>query len=318
MPVADNTVHVAAAVIENRDGEVLLTRRPAHAHQGGLWEFPGGKVEPGEPVDRALRRELLEELGIEVREHRPLIRVRHDYAECRVLLDVHRITRYAGAPHGLEGQPLRWVAPAGLADYPMPAADRPIVSAVRLPPVYLVTPAVPESSAALVAGVRRALSSGIRLVWLRVLRPGFPTARVAGELAATCREGGADLLVSRDIALARETGCGVHLAAVQLRQLRNRPLPADRWVAASCHSPEELRLAVGLGVDFVVLSPVAATPSHAERAPLGWSRFHSWVDGLPLPVFALGGMRSADIVTAWRYGGQGVAGISGFWPRPGG
>jgi 8-oxo-dGTP diphosphatase len=315
MPLPDNPVHVAAAVVENRDGAVLLTRRPAHVHQGGLWEFPGGKLEPGEPVAAALRRELAEELGIEVQAHRPLIRVRHDYAERAVLLDVHRVTRYAGEPRGLEGQPLRWVLPPALGDYPMPAADRPIVSAIRLPSAYLVTPAHPGKPAAVTTGVRRALASGIRLVWLRVLQTGFPTARVAGLLAADCREAGADLLVSRDIELAREAGCGVHLGADQLRQLRARPLPGDRWVAASCHSPVELRRAVELAVDFAVLSPVAATSSHPGRVPLGWPRFRSWVDGLPLPVFALGGMGPADIATAWRYGGQGVAGISGFWPH---
>ena len=314
MPTADNDIHVAAAVVKNRGGEVLLARRADHVHQGGLWEFPGGKVEHGESLDGALRRELAEELGIVVHQHRPLIRVRHAYTERSVMLDVHNITGYAGKPRGLEGQPLQWVPPECLADYSMPAADRPIVSAIRLPPAYLITPPEPETPAALIAGVRRALAEGIRLIQLRVLRAGFPVPEVAAELAALCRAAGADLLLSHDVELARETGCGVHLAAAQLRELVTRPLPADHWVAASCHSADELRRAVGLGLDFAVLSPVAATSSHPQRLPLGWSRFHAWVDGLPLPVFALGGMGPADIATAWRHGGQGVAAVSGLWP----
>lgn len=314
MTTVDNEIHVAAAVLRNRAGEVLLARRADHVHQGGLWEFPGGKVETGESFERALRRELTEELGVLVQEHRPLIRVRHAYAERSVLLDVHAITRYLGEPRGLEGQPLRWVLPQCLRDYAMPAADQPIVNAIRLPPAYLITPAEPASPAAVVAGVRGALAEGIRLVQLRVLQPGFPTREVAAELAALCRASGAALLLNRDVDLARATGLGVHLSATQLHQLAARPLPADSWVAASCHSPAELRRAVELGVDFAVLSPVSATASHPECTPLGWERFHSWVDGLPLPVFALGGMGPADIATAWQYGGQGVAAISGLWP----
>ena len=124
-------VHVAVAVVTNTAAEILLTRRHQHSHQGGLWEFPGGKVEANEDLADALRRELREELAIDVLEHQPLMRIEHDYGDKQVLLDVHRVTAFRGEPRPCEGQPMRWVASSSLADYAFPAANRPIVAALQ-------------------------------------------------------------------------------------------------------------------------------------------------------------------------------------------
>ena len=125
-----NRVHVAVGVILDRQQNVLLTKRAADAHQGGLWEFPGGKVEDGEDLAVALQRELLEELGIEIGRTSPLIAVQHDYADKAVLLDVHVVWDFAGEAVGLEQQPLAWVCARDLPDYEFPAANEPIVAAV--------------------------------------------------------------------------------------------------------------------------------------------------------------------------------------------
>ena len=124
-------LHVAAAVILSDDGsQVLIARRPDHVHKGGLWEFPGGKVEPGETVRQALQREISEELAIEVIAAEPLLEVRHDYPEKSVLLDVWCVRSFDGVPQGNEGQPLCWVTVEQLADYPFPEANRPILEAI--------------------------------------------------------------------------------------------------------------------------------------------------------------------------------------------
>lgn len=123
-------VHVAAGVILSPSAEILIARRPDSAHQGGLWEFPGGKVETGETVATALHRELQEELAITVTNCQPFTQVRHDYPDKSVLLDVWLVTAFTGEPQGNEGQPVRWIAPAALADYSFPAANTPIVRAV--------------------------------------------------------------------------------------------------------------------------------------------------------------------------------------------
>jgi 8-oxo-dGTP diphosphatase len=123
-------VHVAVGVVTDPAGAVLIARRPDRAHQGGLWEFPGGKVEKGESVEAALSRELHEELGIVVRAAEPWLRIWHAYPDKTVLLDVWRVTAYGGEPRGREGQPLAWAPAAAMADFAFPAADEPIIAAL--------------------------------------------------------------------------------------------------------------------------------------------------------------------------------------------
>ena len=124
-------VHVAVGVILDEFHNILITRRAPDAHQGGLWEFPGGKVEAGESLALALARELREELGISIGRTSGLLEIRHDYGDKSVLLDVHVVWDFSGEARGLEQQPLAWVAPGELADYAFPAANAPIVEAVQ-------------------------------------------------------------------------------------------------------------------------------------------------------------------------------------------
>lgn len=124
-------VHVAVGVLQDSSGRVLLTRRPPKTHQGGLWEFPGGKVEVGETVSAALARELIEELAVQVEASQPLMTIAHDYGDKQVLLDIHTVTSWAGEPRGVEGQPLAWVMPHALDDYAFPAANTPIVARLQ-------------------------------------------------------------------------------------------------------------------------------------------------------------------------------------------
>ena len=123
-------LHVAVGVLTDAEGRILLARRPAELHQGGLWEFPGGKVEPGETVFEALGRELKEELGISVEASSPLLEVRHDYGDRQVFLDVHRVTAWQGEPRGVEGQPLAWTLPSSLRDFDFPKANVAIVESL--------------------------------------------------------------------------------------------------------------------------------------------------------------------------------------------
>ena len=120
-------VHVAVGVILDRDRNILITRRDPDSHQGGLWEFPGGKVEADETLQEALARELREELGVLVEATEALMVLEHDYGDKQVRLDVHRVTRWSGEPRGLEGQPLAWQQLEELRDWAFPAANRPIL-----------------------------------------------------------------------------------------------------------------------------------------------------------------------------------------------
>ncbi|GHA08029.1 8-oxo-dGTP diphosphatase MutT [Oceanisphaera arctica] len=125
------SVLVAVGVIESTDGEIFICRRGASQHQANKWEFPGGKVEAGETVAQALARELQEEIGIRVTDCRPFMRIEHDYGDKQVILDIRKVTGFSGEPHGLEGQPSRWVPIAKLHDYDFPAANSPIVDKLQ-------------------------------------------------------------------------------------------------------------------------------------------------------------------------------------------
>jgi len=306
-------VSVAAGVLRDPQGRVLVTRRADHRHQGGLWEFPGGKIEPGEDAAEALARELAEELGVAVRSSRPLIRVPYRYPDRVVCLEVREVTQFEGEPRGLEGQPLRWLAPGELDPAEFPSANRPIITAVRLPSVYVISPDAPDTEGWL-AGLEATLARGASLLQMRVGdRPGERRALAAQALERT-RAAGARLLINADPELALALGAdGVHLTARQLASLDQRPLPPPQLVAASCHDAAELARAARLGVDFAVLGPVAPTASHPGLEPLGWERFAAWTADAPLPVYALGGMTPADRDAARTHGAQGVAGIRAFW-----
>ncbi|UUY08755.1 Nudix family hydrolase [Pseudomonas sp. J452] len=310
-------VHVAAAVIRGADGRVLIAKRAADQHQGGLWEFPGGKVEEGEAVEAALSRELQEELGIRVEAARPLIQVQHDYPDKQVLLDVWEVAAFTGEPHGAEGQPLAWASARELLDYEFPAANQPIVAAARLPDRYLITPENLQPGE-LLRGVRAALAAGIRLIQLRA--PAMFDAQyrdLAVDIQGLCA-GKAQLMLKGPLEwLGDFPAAGWHLTAEQLRKYadQGRPFPGQRWLAASCHGAEELALATRMGVDFITLSPVQATQSHPGAQPLGWEVVSELLRGFNKPAYLLGGVGSGDLPQAWQAGAQGVAGIRAFWPQ---
>ncbi len=311
MPV----IRVAVGVLYDSQGRVLITRRPEHVHQGGLWEFPGGKVEPGESVLQALARELHEELGVELRSARPLIRIHHTYLDKSVLLDVWRIQNYVGEPLGLEGQPLDWLAPDALLDHDLPAADKPIVNALRLPSDYLITGEPPDRPQIFLQRLEQALRQGIRLVQLRA-KPLSESClldlyRQAHDLARNYQ---AMVLLNGSPEQARSVDAdGLHLDSRRLLSLKHRPLGRDRWVAASCHNATELEQAQRLEIDFVVIAPVAMTTTHPQAVPLGWNRFQNLTEQASMPIYALGGMKPTDMPQAWACGAQGIAAIRSLW-----
>lgn len=315
MPVTA-PIHVVAGVLRDAQGRILLTERPPGKHLAGLWEFPGGKCEDGEaPVD-ALARELREEIGVTIESARPLIGIPHAYPDKDIVLDVWQVTAWSGTPHPNEGQRIAWTALADLDRIPMPPADRPVLTALRLPDRYLITPALkPTESDALMYGLERACRRGVRLIQLRL--PGWPLdalARAARGARNLCHTYDAQLLVNSDWRLAGVLGLdGVHLPARVAASLVQRPLPTSRLVGVSCHDDAQIAQALRIGADFATLSPVYETPDHPDADPLEWDRFADIVARATLPVYALGGLESDDVVAAQMSGAQGIAAIRGLW-----
>lgn len=293
-------VEVVAAVIERPDGSFLLAQRPAGKVYAGWWEFPGGKVEAGEPAERALARELHEELGIDVRTAYPWITRRHVYEHATVRLNFFRVVDWAGEPRGRERQALAWQRLDAPMAEPMLPANAPVLSALALPLEYAVTDAQSRGTEEMLRRIDARLAQGLRMIQVRDKdlpdRDGFE--RAVAERAMPFR---ATVLVNGE----------THLTSAQLMALSARP--AGKPVGASCHTRTELEWAMALELDFAVLGPVLPTATHPGAATLGWDGFRAIAQGASIPVYAIGGLRRADLPAARRAGAHGVAMISGAW-----
>ncbi len=264
---------------------------------------------------QALQRELKEEMGIEIERARPLIKTRHAYPDKEVLLDVWRVERWRGEPRGCEGQAIAWVSPEDLHDEDFPKADEPILSALKLPSLYLISPEPGPDLSAFLKRLEACIEAGVRLFQLRAKEMPEPRFKwLAKEVLKLCKPFGVCVLLNTDPALAVELGAqGVHLTSRRLFEYSTRPLGKPYWVAASCHTEREVEQAMGIEADFVVISPVYETRSHPAAKPLGWKGFAQLVEKSKAPAYALGGLSPAHMALAWNQGGQGLAMVSGLW-----
>ena len=316
LPVARHArrIEVAAAVITRPDGSFLLGQRPAGKVYAGYWEFPGGKIEPGEAPLAALARELHEELGIEVETVYPWLTRDYDYAHAAVRLRFYRVVLWSGTLRGRESQRFVWQFPGAISVDPLLPANAPILRALGLPPVYAITHAAELGATEQLRRLEQALAGGVRLIQVREKTlAGKALQEFAARVTERAHACGARVLVNASAQLAREIGAdGVHLTSAQLKEAQARPDCA--LVGASCHDAGELARAQSIGADFVVLGPVAPTPTHPGAAGLGWPRFAELLRDCPLPVYALGGLAPADLETAWRHGAHGISMMRGAWP----
>ena len=309
--VAGSPLAVVAAAVLSRDGrKVLLAKRHAQAHQGGKWEFPGGKVQAGESAAQALARELEEELGIRIQAWRPLIRLPYAYPEFAMDFEVFRVLEWHGTASGREGQEIRWVPLEALPQWETPPASRAVIAALRLPAQYAISADPQGDLAHWRDALAATLQRGTRLLQLRAHSlPEAAYERLATEAIEQAHAAGARIVLNAEPALAPRMGAdGAHLTSARLQAYDRRPLPEDLWLGASCHTPEELRQAMRIGADFAVLSPVRGV-----GRPLGWERYREMLREAAIPVYALGGMRAGDEQTAIECGGQGIAAIRSLW-----
>ena len=294
-------IEVAAAVIQRADGAFLLAQRPVGKVYAGYWEFPGGKIEPGEAPHAALARELHEELGIDIGESYPWITRVYTYPHGTVRLQFRRVLEWAGDPHPREDQAIAWQQAGRPMAAPMLPANAPVLASLALPAEYAITNAAGYGIAEMLARLERRLEEGLKL--LQVREPGL-------------QEDERRLFTQQVLDLAHRHGCkvltktpfpgadGVHMTGADLMR-SGRP---TGMAAASCHTREELERAMGLELDFVVLGPVR------DKTPaLGWQRFAQIAQGTSIPIYAIGGMQRTDLPAAWDAGAHGVAMIRAAW-----
>ncbi len=312
----EKCIHVAVGVIGNDNGEILIAQRLAHQPQGGCWEFPGGKVELNESAKQALYRELHEELSIEVKQAAPLITIPFEYSAYSVILDVWRVTRYAGVPYGREGQSVAWVSIDQLDEFSFPEANRAIISAIRLPSRYLITGSPADNPELFMRRLEKALQRGTTLVQLRAKTLSDEAfLSLAERVISRCHHHGAKVLLNGDptLMVALPEADGIQLSSHRSRRFSERPIATNKLLGVSCHTREQLQQAVKIDADFALLSPVLKTATHPDVEPLGWHPFAAWVAEVPLPVYALGGMDVSLEDKTRQCGGQGIAAISALW-----
>ncbi|ALG67264.1 Nudix family hydrolase [Beggiatoa leptomitoformis] len=304
-------LHVVAGVVRNAQGDILLARRHPTKEHGDLWEFPGGKREVGEQPEETLVREFKEEVDITIQRAHPLIRIRHTYTHREVLLDVWSVEQFSGKAWGREGQPIEWCAPHLLRTKTFPAANYPVITAALLPAVYLITAEpLKRNDPKFFYQLERNLEQGIQLLQFRSsFLDAHEYCYCAEKILTICEPYKVQVLAYTTPAIALSVGVhGVHLQQADLLQLVERPLKKDLWVAASCHTPDDIKQAQTIDLDFVTLSPIRATSN-----ALGWLTFFTQTEQAKIPVFASGGLQYQDIGFAWAHGGQGIAGQKKIW-----
>lgn len=288
-----------------RPGEFLLAKRPEGKPYPGYWEFPGGKIEAGEDPRAALVRELREELGIEVLEASAWITRVYTYTHATVRLHFFRVTGWRGEPQPLEDQAIQWQRIEAPDVAPMLPANAPVLAALALPDVMIVSNASEHGIDAWIQSLAGRVANERMLVQIREKAASRQQVQhLLSRTLARVVPFGSVVVVNCDSGDFPQCG-GVHLTSQALMKAGARP--DGTLVGASCHDEAEIARAAELKVDYAVLGPVKATASHPDAKPLGWARFEQLVANQPMPVYAIGGMSRGDLAEARRHGAHGIA-----------
>ncbi|MCK9188201.1 Nudix family hydrolase [Acidithiobacillus sp.] len=308
------TVPVATGIIEDASGRLLVSLRPEGKPWPGFWEFPGGKVDPGETPEQALVRELWEELGITVTAPEPFRVLEYTYPERTVRLHFYRVRHWTGTAHGREGQEVRWMYPWEIpaleclpANLCMTAAV--LAEALPQPPLCLIADPGRVSLPDLQRSLEAALGAGLRWLVLRCkVVSDDSSADVLAALCAGALARDAQVYLNHPDPLPDWPRSGRHLTQAQLEA----GVKPDEAFGVSCHDAVGLQQAARLGARYAFLSPIFPTSSHPGTAALGSRAFAAMAAESSLPVIALGGMTAARVPEALAAGARGVAVLSGI------
>jgi 8-oxo-dGTP diphosphatase len=308
-------IEVVAGILRGKAGHYLMASRPRGKVYSGFWEFPGGKIEPGEKAIDALRRELKEELGVDVVDANPWIVREHVYSHARVLIRFFIVDSWNGSPSGLEGQKLTWVDPNKFSELsPLLEPNIPVMKALSLPSLYYVTNV-------LEVGFNQTLQALHQLVkrkddfFIQVREKTLPEDELLSlieSMVEICEPKGIPVLINSDIERSNQIGVdGIHLTSKRLQSVVARP--SYRIVGVSCHDLSDIRKAALIGADFIVLGPVKDTLTHPGAVSFGWDTFSALCQSSNLPVYGLGGLVRSDLSQCWSNGAAGVAMMRGAW-----
>ena len=306
---------IAIGVIENSQGQVLVAKRPEGVHLEGCWEFPGGKVESQESFKMALRRELAEEVGINIGATTKLIEFQHQYEDRHLHFQVFKVLNFIGEVRAKEAQPLQWVDRSKLNTLNFPTANKAILDALAMPQQYMIADQE-VFKRNIFSVVQTQLRAGVSLIQYRASKTKkVDYISVAKDLRDLCAQHDAMLVCNCDLAWADDIKPhGIHLNSKRLAEAHSQDKinARDKYFSASCHTDVEVRMANQLGVKCVLIGPVEYTQSHPQARSLGWNSFSQLCFQANMPVYALGGLMVSDVQNAIVHGGQGMAGIRAF------
>jgi 8-oxo-dGTP diphosphatase len=304
-------VDVAVGILRN-DNKVLLAQRPKPKPYQGWWEFPGGKVENNESLEQALKRELKEELGINIDGCSPWIIRHHSYEHASVRLHFFLVSQWSGDVIPQENQNIKWSDLRNPEVTPILEANSVIFKALSLPPIYAITNYSELKDKFLIA-LKRKIENGLQLIQIR------EKSLEINDLIDFCKEilrltknYDVSILLNSNIELAKDLGLdGVHLNSSQIYQ--DLSIPKGWIIGASCHTLEDLKIVEEKKYSFALLSPVNKTQSHPELKHMGWEKFKQIVNRFQIPIYALGGMTEHDKINANNSGSIGIASQRAIW-----
>jgi len=309
-------VHVVIGIVQNTKQQVLVSTRKHDVHQGGLLEFPGGKVEKNETAEQALRRELQEEINISCKKLVPLIQIPYTYEDRNIFLDVFRVMDHSGSVHANESQILNWIDIKNLDIKKFPNANHGIIKAIQLPSSICITPSAVDNEKEFILQLEKIIhkhSTSIFQLRSHNLNE-LDYLELAKKCSKLCNKYQTKLILNRELEFLQKFAAnGLHLTSTRLMELSERPasvecLDADYLMGASCHTTEEVSHASAIGLDYIFLGPVIEkvvdNKLSAINLNMGWEKFNAITRLSLIPVYAIGGLKVAD---------QEVAAIRDFW-----
>ncbi len=293
------TIHVAIAILFHQN-QVLVGWREAKQHQGNKYEFPGGKVEQGEQPVEACRREVQEEVGIDLEHWHAFDFISHEYEDVIVNLHVFHASVSASQLSGIR-KPWSWYAREQLSSLNFPKANQSMLQKLQWPQRIKIA----EDLATL-----QQLDPDQMLYWRVEITP----ERVM-QLQQLPIELLSKLIINQELwsqlnELQQQTIRTLHLKQSQLVALQAGQLLRGYRYIAACHDLATLQQAEQIGCEAALLSPVLATPTHPGTETLGWEQFQQLATQVQIPVFALGGLKTEDLSYAQGRHAYGIAGIS--------
>lgn len=308
-PAPRKVTEVAVGVLLRADDAVLLADRPDGKPYAGYWEFPGGKVEPGESVEHALERELHEELGVDIGESVPWVTFEFDYPHAYVRLHFRRIYDWHGTPRGREGQRLAFFRLHEPAPQPLLPAAVPALRWLSLPALIADMVLDERSADRQLAQLEQALARGVRMVSLRapatlpldalraLMRQVQIRAESVGALVTVSASLGSTIGHDREV----KGALSVLLQDTEATDAR----PDAHWVGLRAADRGAVQRAADLGFDYAVVGPVLPDPTSSQKS-IGWHGFDAIAQQAPLPIYASGGLDLVDFDRARRAGAQGL------------